>query len=90
LSRSAGVRTGGSVDGWRLPKPLYGASGGRLTTRAAIRAMSDVEMVSFSISSSTRLSRTSRYSTRISQASSCASSINERTSPSISAATTSE
>ena len=35
-----------------MPKPLYGAIGGRLTTRAQIRAMSAVEMVSFSISSS--------------------------------------
>src|SRR6266536_198271 len=90
LSFSVGVSTGGWSDGWRLPKPLYGAIGGRLTTRAAIRAMSVCEMVSFSISSNTISSSTSRYSTRISHASSCASSINERPSESMSAATESE
>src|SRR5581483_8061130 len=84
LSFSAAVSTGGWSDGCRLPKPLYGAIGGRLTTRAHSRAMSACEMVSFSNSSSTMLSSTSRYSTRISHASSCASSISDRTSPSIS------
>src|SRR2546421_1273076 len=59
LSFSDAVSTGGWSDGWRLPNPLYGAIGGRLTTRAAIRAMSACEMVSFSKSSSTIASSTS-------------------------------
>jgi catechol 2,3-dioxygenase-like lactoylglutathione lyase family enzyme len=62
---SAGVSTGGLSDGVRLPNPLKGEIGGRLTTRAQMRFMSAVERVSFSISSSTMLSRTSRYSTRM-------------------------
>src|SRR5690606_27121963 len=50
-SRSAGVNTGGALDGFRLPNPLYGASGFRLPTRAQIRSRSFWERVSFSISS---------------------------------------
>ena len=84
------MSTGGASDGRRLPKPLKGAIGGRVCTRAQIRSMSPWVMVSFSISSSTMSSRTSRYSTRISQASSCASSMSARTSLSMSAATASE
>ena len=87
---SAGVSTGGWSDGVRLPKPLYGAREGRLTTGAQMRAMSSLDSVSFSISSSTSWSRTCRYSTRISQASSCAASISARISASMSAATASE
>ena len=87
---SDGVITGGLSDGARLPKPAYVLCGGRLATGAKIRARSSLASVSFSISSSTRSSRTSRYSTRISQASSWAISISCRTSASMSVATVSE
>jgi hypothetical protein len=87
---SAGVITGGLSEGARRPKPAYVLCGGRLATGAKIRARSSLPSVSFSISSSTRSSSTSRYSFRISQASSCAISMICRTSESMSVATVSE
>jgi hypothetical protein len=87
---SFGESTGGRVDGVRREEPVQAGRGGRLTTGAKISAISSLPRVSFSRRARTRLSRTSRFSTRISQASLCAFSMSFLTSSSTSAATSSE
>ena len=62
----------------------------RFCTGAKISSTWSLDSVSCSISCSTRSSSTSRYWTRISQASSCAASISRRTSSSIAEAISSE
>ena len=85
-----GISIGGLSLGVRLPNPVNVLCGGRLRTGLRMRSRSSLASVSFSTSSSTIESSTSRYWTRISQASSCAASIRSRTSESMSAAMSSE
>lgn len=87
---SLGESTGGRVDGVRREDPVHAGRAGRLTMVEKISAICSLFSVSFSRSARTRLSRTSRFSTRISQASLCAVSMSFLTSSSTSAATSSE
>lgn len=87
---SAGVRTGGRSETARWSLESHTCRGGRFSIGRKISASCSALSVSFSSSSSTSASSTSRYSTRISHASSCACSMSARTSASIRPATSSE
>lgn len=87
---SFGDCTGGRVDGVRRDEPVQAGRAGRLTMVEKISAICSLLRVSFSRSSRTRLSSTSRFSTRISQASLWAFSMSFLTSSSTSPATSSE
>ena len=87
---SCGISTGGIFDGMRVGEPVQAGRSGRRRSAVKMSATSALSRVSWSRSASTRASRTSRFSSRMSNASWCATASNFLVSSSTIAATSSE